>query len=657
MHKTHYYTSTHVSTLIMWLFIILFSQIFFRSYCESTPSLLQCIVNAEKLLSSEHRGILLSLPINDDSTTISFMVNSIKRQKLPWIIVSDFQETNVEALETLFNDISTHIYFSTDTDDLFKRIKGSFRLGLTRKVSKYFVILPQVTVTNLAKIKNVFNVFRKESIWNIIIFVRNTLDSTKFHIIGWFPFYDGRCNTSRTIETRDIREINTCKDGKFDKNGSVIFNTIPKVFSNCQIIVSYTNYPPYVINLPNETVSRKNTLIYYGVDLTIITHIFSYMNISLQFLEGHQRGKIECNLSAVGVLRQLANKNVDIAIGGYAQTYRRYKLFDLSAPYNFESYVWYIPQVLILQEKIISIGEMVHSTVWVLITILAILATCLVVILKITEPTERNDYKTFPGILQNIFAITFFNYTVQYLPRTPKIRLVISILLLFSLIYSIIYQTYLTSVLAEKNKSKQKYSTLKDLISNDLDLYHITNSQRYFSNKTVEDKYVKKHSRLCETFNAITCLDQVAFPKNAALFIQKGFVQYNQHRYHSKLTGELLTILPTNAVSYPQSFLMSKGFWAKDRINKMIMEAAATGLVKKWSKIPQTMNWLNDDFPHDSEGFSKNTYLYDNILGFNHLQYAFSILIIGHSVATAVFFIEIVFYKSRQRKLSNIFKR
>lgn len=597
-----------------------------------------CITANEKVFQSSSKDIVVVLPklaIDDIECTRQLCADAIirklfKYKKRTFLIVNPIKgaiSMDASAIQGYFLAFCRPEKFVTILEFL------SQNQMINRRA--YFVI------TSLRKDRNCENdrsvadklaeVIYKYSIINAVLLVNDFNDEAVFNLYNFQYF---RNKTCRVSPEKSVSKVNTCRRGKYEKKLLWYTVDIPKIFKSCELNVVYLDIPPYVIDLVEGNNLPKAEFGTHGLEVGVIANIFALMNVTLNFIKGPGLGSVFNNHTATGSFTYLVDNRAHVAIGGYSHTAPRFKMFDCGYPYYFESIAWAVPH---LHVPVWDMANLIDYQVWIMIFLLISTVTSVIVILARLYTNESEAYRNILNTFGNV-VIVANNLPVKLLPRSQNIRLVFSLLLLFALTFNAAYTTYLTSVFTNAARHKEKYDNLKDVIPDNLTAYVSPNGDRFFRNNNTLSHVLLKHAKLCQVHEYHRCLTEVAVHHNACLLGQGSFLNYIRNNYISDTQRQLIRVLPRD-VSYPVTFIMTKGFWGFARVNKLLEEAMASGLAIKWMQFEQN--------PRSPKTATSSTEL---ALSFENTVILFAVMLVGYLLGLAAFCIELILDQYQKRK-------
>ncbi|XP_060531208.1 uncharacterized protein LOC132704907 [Cylas formicarius] len=310
--------------------------------------------------------------------------------------------------------------------------------------------------------------------------------------------------------------------------------------------------------------------------------------------------------------------------------------------------VWCAPHDPIPTLQWLALLAVIQPDVWILLVVSILLSTCVIYAIAKRSPIERNSYKD-PGLIFQNILIMSVNFSVNLLPKTVRVRLVIAMILFLAFSYNSAYQTDLVSILAQDNKFEEKYVSVNDIYRYNLTTYFTANTERFFQDDTLASRTILSKYVSCEVKNYELCVKQVMVEKKAAVCFPKTFLEYMIKIYTTNANPKVLQCFMSEpVVTFPLNFVMFKGIWIYERVNLLLNRILASGLIEKWGRIPKYLHRKDhslDDFGLDDPDADGT-----KTLSFHNLKFVFVFMVFGHIVASFVFVVEITYDRYKNKK-------
>lgn len=220
--------------------------------------------------------------------------------------------------------------------------------------------------------------------------------------------------------------IGTCLNSTIDPVAFAPFpNKIPNDLNGCLIRVGAVESPPFVIK--NENSSSLSLA--SGIEVNLIKTLAEAANFEVQLSMSHITQQ---DNTSSGLLEELAERNIEIAIGTISPTIEEHRRFDFSVQYVEYSSAWVVPSDEILPSwiSILLVFQPVVYPVVIFLLIFLWYSTSRVV--KFCASNFRSEFECYKN------RSTFFLILVGMLlanepPHFPRTKFLKSILLMWTL--------------------------------------------------------------------------------------------------------------------------------------------------------------------------------------------------------------------------------
>lgn len=366
------------------------------------------------------RCLLLTNKIVDNNVTKHDLVNIIKDTRI--ITVSIQKNTHLTSfLKELFEMEAT--YYVRNIENNKQSVKSQLYI---------------LEIGSIVILKQAINLFRTcSSCWNpytrILVILSNDLllNNEIFHIVRYGV---------------NIFNVIILQKNKFYRksNNNIIVEVKESLwhshnqFQNCSLKVTYVIREPYVIDDENI----ENSI---GIEIKLLNTIANKLNLTIFYKRTKlSRGDITDDGNTTGLLKQLKNGKTDIILGGYGITNARLMHFDATKPYLYDKMQWCTKQILLI-DRFYNIQQLINGRTVCLIILMVFIQIELIWLTTKLTKTESFHYKSYICCLLNNFAI-IFGKIVHKLPKSQPTRLAIVLILLFSIMFGLVFQTYMQSV-------------------------------------------------------------------------------------------------------------------------------------------------------------------------------------------------------------------
>lgn len=581
--------------LLIILNLIAFFHIYHRGIAESmvqelsqeevisTISLSQCLVKVAELFFTVDSRIFAITASLEGHTDIVFQLFQLEGY---W----SFQVAHLNITNNLFTDITkenNYLIYIKHPYELFPVLK-SLKNAMSKNYRPKLMIVsstvfknPQVVASDLIAL------LEQEGVTKALVFLAEENNSTRYAIHYWYSY-------SKLTYNHTELPINYCSFGVLKNYNTRAQEVISKCRTNCEIKVYYTAHPPYVINAEMGFQS-SNYFFSQGFEINLLNMIVGHLNLTVKYFHsGDFWGEVYENGTITGDFRLLLNKSADVLIGSYTKTELRETYFELSLTYVNEYMVWCVSYMPIFQFK--SIVDIFTVKIWILVILVYVLVSACVWTLSLSTKNESDQYKSLIFVLFNDFSV-LLSISLNLRPRTLRVRYIMVLFFLFTIMVSSAYTSYLTSILSTP-RYQQKYSSMGDIYKHNLTTYMMPNSISRFTDDfdSVNDVPVSLIRRKwISCYNLSECLEKVSRSETDAVCIMKLYKDY------------LMTIreipvycMNQNIVIFYVNMVMRKGFPHGQVFNIITNRIISSGFLSKWMQdlLNQKPKW--DNFQADN---------------------------------------------------------
>ena len=263
--------------------------------------------------------------------------------------------------------------------------------------------------------------------------------------------------------------------------------------------------------------------------------------------------------------------------------------------------------------------------------------------------SEWQVYKTLTSSLTNVWAV-ILGVSVSTMPRAPSLRSLFLAWVCFSVAFSTVFQSFLTTFLIDSGY-KTPIQNTDELFASGIKLAH----PPYLDNvmKQVYETEALNLSRQhvnCSSYKF--CLDWAVYEKNVSILIYESFaeISYALGYYIGENSRPLLCRLDDGAVfSYGTSMMMFNGDPLLRRVTEIIDRVVEAGIYTFWNSqllYERKLGSRKIGLVHPLDGYySFNLY---------HMQPAFYLILMGWCVSALCFIFELLynrFLSKRKRSL------
>lgn len=414
-------------------------------------------------------------------------------------------------------------------------------------------------------VKRVQTILREEDIHGFLIIYSTNTYNYKCYVFK--PLY---CNFRKCWWNKVNKEnINYCSRGNLTHVQNVtVYQNKPKVYYKIGAVNRY----PYFFN----TSAHLD-----GINYKIINILAQILNISFTYVttsKSFDYGDVFLNGTAKGIINLLQKKRVDVALGDYSYTYTRAANFYPSSSYLQSELRWCVPH-----ESITDFNLPIDNHIPLVIFLLFILLSVIFFLYTAKECTSK--LQSFRAAMFKTFAI-IVSAPIK-LPKSGRLRLVISLTLLLNLFFEIFLYSFTESSITDL-KSVEKYDSIQTVIDNNLILNALSTEKPYMSLLQYVDMIQD-----CDDIKK--CLDDVAYKKDCAMVISHVDKEYILKDYKNENRTLLYCMEPL--LKFPVTIYMRRGFPYYKKITEKLYLLMANGLVTKFTRdfIPLTAKVKDDN--------------------------------------------------------------
>lgn len=576
-----------------------------------TTSFSQCVVEASKLyFTNDYDTVIYAIfeEVHPQTHTIIRLLQS----DISWLIL-------LKNLNSTFHDLprshnkNNYIIQISNQEQLIGIVQVLRSLSSWNPHAKFVVITSEA-------VKNPTTVFAEfmKSLWNTDVVSSAILLPT-----------ERNASLSELYSTSLHRQLNSispgdyCSFGTFHNDTAWFAEPVGTCTTDCTLKVMYLEWPPVVMNAEMGFQS-SNYLLNQGIDMNLINMIVDYFNLTVSYRRGALWGQIYENGTAMGNLKHLLNKDVDVLIGGYFTTVERCAFFDVSNTYIQAFPLCCVPDVSVLTD-FRGMHNIFRIELWMLVISVFICISICICLSSKWNKGEFTGYTTIGGTLLKDISV-LLGISTNALPRSAVSRYFMALLIIFGFEITLFYTGYLTSILSAP-KYTQKYNTLKDVYAYELETYIVPYTESWIldDNSVANDvpvNVIKQRWKSCR--NRTWCYEKVAISKDSAFYIDDLVTDYV-----ITTQGYSMNCLKLTAVGSYYSILMRRGFPLHKQFTNIIDRIFEAGILTKWKKdILKIKKGSNDS--NDAK------------IEYKNLEPIFYFVIVGNAVSFVVFLGELI---------------
>jgi hypothetical protein len=600
------------------------------------------------LIEQLHFSKLWTIAVHDTGKTNSLLMTN-NENDLNYILLLDFKKgipgfrKQVHQLMNVTHRNSRNLFVVAVINDL---MVGAGILQERELATEILTVLWQHRIVNAIVL--VEGATENES--NVRNGFTAPTNDVTLQIYTWFPYDKCRCEgEGSVVESVLLDQWTRAEDQHFLLRANLFPSKVPTNLHGCPVTISTAPHEPFV--LPPTILHRKKNSsnikvsqdIAYsdGVEIRLINCLASNMNFTPAY-RPHVRNGSHC------LFMELVTRKSDLVFGGLIGTRRTYTNFDPTVSYLRESYVCFVPHAKPRPEWMNMI-VIFQNSVWFLVVLSYIVASCAVCILANVKHERRPEYSGYrnpvPCFIYMLSA--FLSSSVAVTPRLWLVRFPFLVWVLYSLQIITAYQSSLISFLTEP-EPLPIISNVDELLRSGIKFGALTRSFSHFD--TSEDiEFQKILQNIKYSDNLTDLLDRMVFHGDLAVLGGKAHINYLRETHYVRNGKRLFVALKESINNNGIVMYLPKGSLVLDRYNAIIFRVTEAGLMGKWWKDvtqkPNTKQNQDFDDEEDEDGDGEEDHYEDNkerhVLSMSHLEGVFRLWLLGVGVALVVCIIEV----------------
>ncbi|KAG4073031.1 hypothetical protein HA402_009450 [Bradysia odoriphaga] len=418
-----------------------------------------------KLIEESERSTLLFLDLNSE-----ILNDFVNLHELSITVSLNDLKTNPNFNNRKIGAVILHLKNFDDFENFYSLIRPE-----TFLYDGHFIIF--YDKANVLEIERMFSKFWNAYIYNVNVLVTNPKSKDLLSMFTYMPFANESCNNNHTVLINEFNETTM----KWSTN--TFFPKKFKQLNRCPIRFGCYQSIPAVIIDTSENGSRK----FSGAIVDILLRFSDVLNFTLSFMEIREgMGAIYKNKTSTGLLKKTIGNEVDL-ICGALQEDRSEALSATRHVFSDKIILVVPPPFLIDPMKKIFLPFTLAS--WISIGMVALVACCIVKLLKFTPPIIH-DYvigSNVKGSVLNICNI-FLGGAQQTLPRGNFPRFLLANFLIFTLIIRTLYQGEIFKLLKRDVRTVQ-LNTIEDYVEHKFTFYIF----QAFVGRLLGTKMIERH--------------------------------------------------------------------------------------------------------------------------------------------------------------------
>lgn len=237
--------------------------------------------------------------------------------------------------------------------------------------------------------------------------------------------------------------------------------------------------------------------------------------------------------------------------------------------------------------KLVPVGEfiifnMIEIKLLIVIELVFVLSA---IVVKIdANYFARNEHEFFKKIFNTyLYNISLLSgNSLPYLPRTKRIRNIVTLLFVFNMVLNIYFNTYLTSFITHPPYHK-RYKKVMDLYEDKFDLYFIGMMKHLLINQFLTNVYTKNLKLISCPYGTkvVHCIKNLVKYEKCAMTLTYSILDLVFERDYKQYLN-CFSKEPILQIS--SSMFMQRGFLYNDEFNRITKQLFENGLIKKWNQ-------------------------------------------------------------------------
>jgi len=455
----------------------------------------------------------------------------------------------------------------------------------------------------------------------------------KLGVYTWFPYQSSdRCTDVNDTTLLDSWVISA--QGRFTKNTDLFPRKIGKRFHGCPMKAVVRNSHSYIASNNDSTYNSVSNALF---EFDLLKVVYKHMNMTFVHVptpEGFETfGTVNVSKLVSGMFR----KEIYIALGSIGTHFMLHNSFVSTNLHSVVSISWYVP-CSVKYPRWSSIFRILSVELWlVLIISIVIAAISTTLVGRYSCMSELQVYKTLTSSFSNIWSV-ILGVSVSTMPRAPSLRLLFLAWVCFSLVFSTVFQAFLTTFLIDSGY-KTPIRNMDELLASGIKLAYPPEYDFIFENaEGTEFSKAQRNRMSCPSFDV--CINWPIYHKNVSFISSDMYAEQNyaSGSFVGENSESLVCKLQDGVVfSSGRSMIMHYGDPLMERVREIMDRVFEAGLYNSWISLQMHKLKLGSRkiaIVHPLDGYySFNLY---------HMQPAFYLLLMGWCLSADCFVIELV---------------
>ncbi|PSN44221.1 Ionotropic receptor 586 [Blattella germanica] len=611
---------------------------------EHSKEVILCMNNIIGAALEQVLSPIVVLPEDNQSQTISTILHG-RIQVIPHMMT-----TRDTFCSTQLTGSSRDIYIifidsSTNTEESLHQLTNQMKCLSNKSIisskSRFVITILGHHSTTERVLRLIFQYFYKFNVLNIIVVVRQYLNSDVFGIYTWFPYrHFGKCDL-----VDDVTLLTECPKQQVLLHSHLFPYKIPNNLKGCPLRAQTCQFPPVTgkVILTKGTDATNDVIDYEdGWDIRLLRIIIQSMGATLKFIQPIPNTSLS-NIQKIGIWTvinaYLETKEADIAIGGLPISHLVTENIDMTIPFELSPQFWWVPCPSELHRGL-SLLRIFQPIVWLFFFFALISAALILQILgNITESSRI--YKSFSTCLLNIWAMVV-GVVQNSVPGSNTVRAFLLSWMCYSFVVNNILQSYLTSFFTNPGMEKP-LTSVEEILDSGLGIGYAGKLGSFLKD---DDESVSKRILQGQPYLINkNILDRIGFKKNYAILEGEKMMQYYRNKLYIKENGDHLICSVRDVYKY---FMYGIGLQRTspflDRVNIILRRILEAGLLNQWYE--ETNHGLRIAAAHRANESEEKE--------LQQMQSAFVLMCLGHSLAFAFLLLELLYKRLIRKGIQNL---
>ncbi|PSN50196.1 Ionotropic receptor 615 [Blattella germanica] len=464
--------------------------------------------------------------------------------------------------------------------------------------------------------------------------------TSKVAIYSWFPYSNSSCGQVEDVILLDQWVYNNGTCSISEKFNFFSYN-LPRNFQSCPLRISALGPEPYVVNNRNYTDKHGNTVHdVEGVGVNLIHSFGQKYNFALTFLPPVQSLELDNLLLKFS---DIYTNESDVLTGCIPLMHFFYAQGDVTFPVFFESAVWVVPcpAQLSRMERIVRIFTLPS---WLAIGSVMYIGTAVLCLQAHYYKGELKRFKDCISCFLDVWAV-LLSVSVSKLPKTENTRRLFIMLIWYSFVISMMFQTFFITYLVEPGYETQ-FKTLDDLRESMLPYGFIQFFEFMLSQTSYKGHNTLRSSKI-ECVDIYECTEKVIFERNMVTLTMQLMSYYIAENKGVRDLNNVVCFLDETLFSGGLVMSVRKGNPLLGILNDHLSRSIEGGLQDKyWSELKYKIRLQN-------QTLDDKLYF---VFSFAHLSPVFMMLACGYFISIFALSVEIIYtyyVKMKQKAIQN----